>query len=96
MQMESGIEASLARLPRGGEGDAPAAEEEAQNGRGDAPSEQVPDHITNREAVLRALRQELVGPCPQRHRATPDCFQNQSGVAPFRPPRWGRENGYPW
>ena len=28
---------------------------------------QMPDHITNCDAVLRALRQELVGPCPLGH-----------------------------
>ncbi len=25
----------------------------------------MPDHITNRDAILRALREELVGPCPR-------------------------------
>jgi hypothetical protein len=25
---------------------------------------EMPDHITNRDAIIRALREELVGPCP--------------------------------
>jgi DUF2075 family protein len=48
----------------------------------------MPDHITNRDAVLRALRQELVGPCPLGHEI--DCagpVQLDEAEAAYRPYR---------
>ena len=48
----------------------------------------MPDHITNRDSVLRALREELVGPCPLGQEI--DCSQAirlEDAEAAYRPYR---------
>ncbi|MBK8915540.1 MAG: hypothetical protein IPM64_13255 [Phycisphaerales bacterium] len=51
-------------------------------------TQEMPDHIANREAVLRTLREELVGPCPLGQEI--DCTQAihlEDAEAAYRPYR---------